>query len=120
MKPAIEWAEDWEIGVNQARETEVTLGVLEMFVDFWVEESIGDKSKSTVNRYRAALQSLGSYIVEQSISEEGLDLKIEELILGCIDEEGGPFLFQDEETWQSELDMVCRKLHKYFRRKHKK
>ena len=117
MKPILQWTEDWEIGIDIPRESQISRQVLDHFVEFWNDEEIENKSKSTLNRYRAALMSLGSYIVEQSISEEGMGKSVKELLLMSIDDEGGPLLFQDEETWQNELDMVCRKLHKYYAHK---
>ncbi len=114
MKPILQWTEDWEIGIDISKESEISQQVLDLFVEFWNDEGIEAKSKSTLNRYRAALISLGSYIVEQSISEEGMGKTAKELLLMSIGDEGGPFLFQDEETWQNEFDMVCRKLHKYY------
>ncbi len=120
MKPILQWTEDWEIGIDIPRESEISRQVLELFVEFWSDEGIEEKSKSTLNRYRAALISLGSYVVEQSTSEELMGKTAKELLLMSIDDEGGPFLFQDEETWQNEFDMVCRKLHKYYVRKKRK
>ena len=114
MKPTIEWTEDWKIGLDVSTESEISIQTLRLFIDFWEAEKITKKSRSTLNRYRAALQSLGGYIVEQSVSEEGAGSTAKELLLGCIDSEGGPFLFQDEELWQNELDMVCRKLYRYY------
>ena len=117
MKPILQWTENWEIGIDIPRESQISRQILDHFVEFWNDEEIEKKSKSTLNRYRAALMSLGGYIVEQSISEEGMEKSVKELLLMSIDDEGGPLLFQDEETWQNELDMVCRKLHKYYARK---
>jgi len=117
MKPILQWTESWQIGVDIPKETEISQQVLDLFVEFWRDEKIEAKSKSTLNRYRAALMSLGSYIVEKSITEDGERKFAKELLLMSIDDKGGPFLFQDEETWQNELDMVCRKLHKYYTRK---
>ena len=114
MKPTIKWTENWGVGLDISTEREISLGTLELFVDFWDDEAIEKKSKSTLNRYRTALQSLGGYIVEQSVSEEGTGSTAKELLLGCIDSEGGPLLFQDEEIWQNELDRVCRKLYRYY------
>jgi len=117
MRPILQWAEDWEIGIDVPKESKISQHILDIFVEFWDDEGIEKKSKSTLNRYRAALISLGSYVVEKSISEEGVGKTAEELLLLCIDEQGGPLLFQDEETWQNELGMVCRKLHKYYAHK---
>jgi len=117
MKPILQWTEDWEIGIDIPKESDISKQVLDLCVEFWSDAEIEEKPKSTLNRYRADLMSLGSYIVEQPISEDGVRKSAKELLLMSIDEEGGPLLFQDEETWQNELDMVCRKLHKYCARK---
>ena len=117
MKPTIQWTEDWEVGIDIPKESEMAQQILDLFVEFWDDERIEEKSKSTLNRYRSALMSLGGYVVEQSISEDDKEKNAKELLLACIDDEGGPFLFQDEETWQNEFDMVCRKLHKYYTHK---
>jgi len=117
MKPILQWTEDWEIGIDLPKDSEIVRQTLDLFTEFWSDESINEKSKSTLNRYRAALISLGSYVVEQSTYEKGMGKTAKELILMSIDEDGGPFLFKDEENWQSELDMVCRKLHKYYAHK---
>ncbi|MFT5134364.1 MAG: hypothetical protein ACI9VI_002647 [Candidatus Azotimanducaceae bacterium] len=69
MKPILQWTEDWEIDADISKESEISLKFLDLFIDFWNDEGIEEKSKSTLNRYRATLISLGSYIVEQSVSE---------------------------------------------------
>ena len=117
MKPTIEWTEDWDLGIDISSENEISQNVLDVFVDFWNEAGIDSKSKSTMQRYRSALQSLGGYIVEESLSLENSKLSAYDLLVKYIEKEGGPLLFIDEETWQNELDMVCRKLYKYTQKK---
>jgi hypothetical protein len=34
--------------------------------------------------------------------------------MSYIDTGEGPLIYHDNETWQKELDAVCRKLHKYM------
>ena len=117
MKPLINSTKDWQVGINKVREEDVALEILKIFSEFWYEASIEKKSKSTVNRYRAALQSLGGYIVEKSVTDDdSIRLNANELIFESINEDGGPLVFHDNEAWQNELDMVCRKLHKFLQK----
>ncbi|HDQ40506.1 MAG TPA: hypothetical protein ENN39_05685 [Desulfonatronum sp.] len=69
-------------------------------------------AKTTRNRNSGALHALGGYLVEEAISEDGLDMTTNELLAEHIDTEGGPIIHLHEQTWQDEIDMVCRKLHK--------
>jgi len=75
MKPILQWTEDWEIGIHFTdlpKDSEIVRQTLDLFTEFWSDESINEKSKFTLNRYRAALISLGSYVVEQSTYEKGM------------------------------------------------
>jgi len=114
MKPVLQWTEDWGPGLDTPKECEISQQILDLFVEFWDGEEIEKKSKSTLNRYRAGLMSLGAYILELSVSDEGMGKTPNELLLMSINHEGGPLLFQDEENWQNEIDMVCRKLHNFY------
>ncbi len=60
----------------------------------------------------------GNYLVEEAISEDGLGMTTNELLAEHIDAEGGPLIHPHEQTWQEEIDMVCRKLHKGIRADH--
>ena len=118
MKPLVDSTKDWQVGIDKAREEEITLELLNIFSKFWNEASIDSKSKSTINRYRTALQSEGGYIVEKSVTDNGgINLTAKELLSESINEDEGPLVFHDNEVWQNELDMVCRKLHKYLQKR---
>jgi len=117
MKPNSKWIDDWRIGEEPSRESQIANALLEVFVDFWDSNALGDKSKTTMNRYSVALHALGGYLVEQSISEGGLDKTIDELLSEYVGPYDGPLICHDNEVWQEEIDMVCRKLHKHLKRK---
>jgi hypothetical protein len=70
MKPNRKWIKDWEIGIDESRENDISAKLLVHFENFWIDQKIDDKSKSTKNRYSGALHSLGGYIVEQSLEDE--------------------------------------------------
>ena len=75
------------------------------------------KAKTTRNRYSNALHALGGFLVEKAISEDGLPMTTNELLAEHIDSAGGPLIHHDEEEWQNEIDMVCRKLSKHLKAK---
>jgi len=117
MKPIIEWARDWEVGLDTSREKEVSEALVNIFTEYWTEESIADKSKSTKNRNRSALHALGGHIVEEVVTHSNIETDAMRLVLEYIGSDGGPLVYQNEESWQKELDVVCRKLYKYLQRK---
>lgn len=117
MKPDYGWIEDWRIGLDPNREREVSDGFISIFADFWKTQALDDKAKTTQNRYAAALHSIGGYLVEKAISEEGRNKTYYELVSESICPDDGPLIHFDNETWQNEIDMVSRKLYKYMRNK---
>lgn len=117
MKPDQQWIKDWQVGVDFAREKEISQGLVDLFVEFWNDGNIDGKSKSTKNRYRAALHRLGGYLVEKAVSDTYSGDNIRELVLENVDENEGPLAYQENESWQLELDKVCRKLFKFMHRK---
>ena len=116
MAPNERWIKGWEIGLDPSRELEVSQELINFFVRFWKISRLDDKSKTTRGRYSAALQSLGGYLVEHAISEDGVNSSADELIKECVDLGEGPLIYPDNEVWQSEIDTVSRKLLKYIRK----
>lgn len=117
MKPDYTWIEDWRIGENPAREGKIGHQLLALFVEFWKAEALDEKSKTTRNRYSGALHSLGGYLVEKAVLDEDKFLKTtRELLDKYVGLNEGPLICHDNEIWQNEIDMACRKLHK-FRKK---
>ena len=55
--------------------------------------------------------------MEEAVSDRGTDITAAGLLLEHIDDTGGPPIHADEEQWQDELDLVCRKLFKFFKEK---
>ena len=117
MKPNIEWLKDWEVEIDIPNESEIFQGLVKLFIEFWDDGSIGSKSKTTMHRYGTALHALGGYIVENTISKSTAGICAKDLVLEHIESEGGPFVYRNDESWQDEFDMVCRKLFKYMQRK---
>ncbi|MDP2856806.1 MAG: hypothetical protein Q8P50_02385 [Bacillota bacterium] len=75
---------------------------------------MSEKSVTTQRRYSGGLHALGGYLVEKAVSEEDLGLTTEELLREHLGPDEAPLIYQDDETWQGELDTVGRKLHRYL------
>ncbi len=114
-KPELFWIDDWAIGEEPEREQMISEELLECFRAFWDAQELDGKAKTTRNRYSDALHALGGYLVKEAISEDGIPMTINELLAEHIDFAGGPLIHHDEEAWQDEIDMVCRKLHKHLK-----
>jgi hypothetical protein len=73
-------------------------------------------SYSTINRHAGSLWLLGGEIISQLHHDPGLvDLDGHELLLRCVDEEGGPIsrhITTEEE--QRRFDSTCRRLHRFL------
>jgi hypothetical protein len=117
MKPTSKWINDWHTGIESSRENAIAGELLKYFMDFWDKLKIDEKSKTTTNRYSGALHALGGYLVEQATSDDDLDDTADELLSKYIDSDGGPLIYYDNESWQDEVDMVCRKIHKHIKTK---
>ena len=113
--PNSTWKDDWKIGANRRIELELGKDIVSIFELFWNYYKLDTKSKSTKNRYLSALHALGGYIVEKGVLEH-TNLSAQELINKYIDQDGGPLIHYDNESWQNELDMVCKKLFKFMNR----
>ena len=109
------WINDWHIGVKPSKETAIAADLLDFFLDFWDKMNIDEKSKTTKNRYSSALHALGGYLVEQAISDDDQDKTAGDLLLEYIGPDDGPLIFHDNESWQNEVDLVCRKICKHMK-----
>ncbi|MFZ0611244.1 MAG: hypothetical protein WAM73_03310 [Desulfobacterales bacterium] len=117
MQPNERWLSDWHIDSAPSREKKVAGELLEIFISFWEVQGLNEKSKSTKNRYSGSLQALGGYLVEMAVSAKYRSMPARDLILEHISEFDGPLIHYDNEVWQNEIDMVCRKLYKFLRKK---
>ena len=101
--------------VKPSRESQISTDLLDYFLDFWAVEKLDKKSKTTVNRYLTSLHALGGYLVEQAISDEDSEKTAYELLSEYISPDEGPLVDHENENWQDEFDMVCRKIYKYMK-----
>jgi len=114
MIPTENWIKDWRYGLEPGLEKRVSEELIEIFKAFWAWANLDTKSKNTQQIYSAALHALGGYLVEEVGNKARLPETTQELLRGHIDSGDGPLIHHDNETWQNELDRVCRKLFKYI------
>lgn len=113
MGPSASWINDWKIGISSVREREAGRELLDIFRRFWHWTELDRKSKSTQQRYSSALHALGGWAVEKAIeSDKPIDAR--QQLIEATAAGDGPLIYLDREEWQKELDMVCRKLHKFL------
>jgi len=60
------------------------------------------------------LHTLGGHLIVEVGEGNKINKSTYKFVQEKIDHEGGPLVHLDNEAWQNELDLVCRKLHKYF------
>lgn len=114
MKPSSAWIQDWRIGVEPSRERVISRELVRIFASFWEALELDGKGKSTQGRYSNALHALGGYLLERAVSVNGKPMPARQMLLDAIDSDDGPLIFHDEESWQREIDSVCRKLHRHL------
>ena len=107
---------DWECGINHQRETKLAQELIFLFNDFLKSIKIATKSKSTRLRYKNSLHALGGHIIGNSISDNDKENALT-LLFKSITPYDGPLIYTDNEKWQKEIDLVCRKLFKYLDQK---
>ena len=117
MKPDSTWSDDWLLRVNPAKEDKIAHELLAVFAAFWEAEALDQKSKTTKRRYSAALHSLGGYLVEKAVlDEKDFHKTTNQLLDEYVWPEEGPMIYMDNEAWQNEIDLVCRKLYTFRKR----
>jgi hypothetical protein len=114
VRPDRNWIDNWRLDIAPARERSASAYLLKVFGAFWESEGLDEKSSSTSKRYSAGLHALGGHIVRRAASPDDLKTSVEDLLAEALDGGEGPLIHYDNETWQRELDTMCRKLHKYL------
>jgi hypothetical protein len=102
------------VGSDPVRERELGTDLLTIFTAFWTSEGLSERSETTQRRHSGSLHALGGHLVTRGLEEDQIGKPALELLTEEVDFDEGPFLFQDDETWQRELDATCRKLRRYL------
>lgn len=108
-----EWPQSW-----QSVRADVASGkaLVEAFKPFLLWLSTQSISRKTLRRHVDNLWLLGGEIIRRMNQDAALrKLSAEAAILTCVDEEGGPLAFGEDEAGQRDLDATCRKLYRFLR-----
>ncbi len=109
------WEDDWHIMDGDRDLSRRLVPVFEAFLTALQEKGL---AASTVKRHAGSCFALGQYIVEQVFNYEWDSYKPtesgEEILLRYVDTLEGPLIFDDNESWQREVDTTCRKLYKFL------
>ena len=115
--PNDNWAEYWRIGLKPNEEKSLSLEIVKIYKEFWKQQSLSSKSKTTRRRYSNGLAAIGSHIIDQlfNIYPEKYDQNksASDVLLDFVDKYEGPLIYETENE-QREIDLVSRKLYKFI------
>ena len=115
--PNYNWAEYWRIGLKPNEEKSLSLEIIKIYKEFWKQQSLSSKSKTTRRRYSNGLAAIGSHIIDQlfNIYPEKYDQNksASDVLLDFVDKYEGPLIYETENE-QREIDLVSRKLYKFI------
>ena len=111
------WAEYWQIGLKPNEEKSLSLEIIKIYKDFWQQQPLSSKSKTTKRRYSNGLSAIGSHIIDQLFNRypEKYDQKKSafDVLLDFVDKYEGPLIYETENE-QREIDLVSKKLYKFI------
>jgi len=115
--PNYNWAEYWRIGLKPNEEKLLSLEIIKIYKEFWKQQSLSSKSKTTRRRYSNGLAAIGSHIIDQLFNSypEKYDQNksASDVLLDFVDKYEGPLIYETENE-QREIDLVSRKLYKFI------
>ena len=115
--PNYNWAEYWRIGLKPNEEKSLSLEIIKIYKEFWKQQSLSSKSKTTRRRYSNGLAAIGSHIIDQLFNfyPENYDQNksASDVLLDFVDKYEGPLIYETENE-QREIDLVSRKLYKFI------
>ena len=115
--PNYNWAEYWRIGLKPNEEKSLSLEIIKIYKEFWKQQSLSSKSKTTRRRYSNGLAAIGSHIIDQlfNMNPEKYDQNksASDVLLDFVDKYEGPLIYETENE-QREIDLVSRKLYKFI------
>ena len=115
--PNDNWAEYWRIGLKPNEEKLLSLEIIKIYKEFWKQQSLSSKSKTTRRRYSNGLAAIGSHIIDQLFNiypeEYDQNKSASDVLLDFVDKYEGPLIYETENE-QREIDLVNRKLYKFI------
>jgi hypothetical protein len=110
-----DWPQDWHIADGDEAFSRKLVPIFESYLEALQQKGV---AKSTFNRHLNSCHALGGYIVDQVYNYEWDHFDPEatgrEILLHYLDGYEGPLVFQDNESWQREVDTTARKLYKFL------
>lgn len=111
------WAEFWLIGLRPNEEKSLSLEIIKIYKEFWKQQSLSSKSKTTKRRYSNGLAAIGSHIIDKLFNhypeEYDKNKSASDVLLDFVDKYEGPLIYETEEE-QREIDLVSKKLYKFI------
>ena len=115
--PNYNWAEYWRIGLKPNEEKSLSLEIIKIYKEFWKQQSLSSKSKTTRRRYSNGLAAIGSHIIDQLFNmypeQYDQNKSASDVLLDFVDKYEGPLIYETENE-QREIDLVSRKLYKFI------
>lgn len=115
--PNYNWAEYWRIGLKPNEEKSLSLEIIKIYKEFWKQQSLSSKSKTTRRRYSNGLAAIGSHIIDQLFNtypeKYDQNKSASDVLLDFVDKYEGPLIYETENE-QREIDLVSRKLYKFI------
>ncbi len=115
--PNYNWAEYWRIGLKPNEEKSLSLEIIKIYKEFWKQQSLSSKSKTTRRRYSNGLAAIGSHIIAQLFNiypeKYHRNKSASDVLLDFVDKYEGPLIYETENE-QREIDLVSRKLYKFI------
>ena len=115
--PNYNWAKYWRIGLKPNEEKSLSLEIIKIYKEFWKQQSLSSKSKTTRRRYSNGLAAIGSHIIDQLFNiypeEYDQNKSASDVLLDFVDKYEGPLIYETENE-QREIDLVSRKLYKFI------
>ena len=112
------WAEFWLIGLKPNEEKSLSLKIIKIYKEFWKQQSLSSKSKTTKRRYSNGLAAIGSHIIDKLFNRYPEDYDSNksgfDVLLDFVDEYEGPLIYETENE-QREIDLVSKKLYKFIK-----
>ena len=115
--PNDNWAKYWRIGLKPNEEKSLSLEIIKIYKEFWKQQSLSSKSKTTRRRYSNGLAAIGSHIIDQLFNfypeKYDQNKSASDVLLDFVDKYEGPLIYETENE-QREIDLVSRKLYKFI------
>jgi len=108
-----QWSRSW---AYEPRDIPTGLQLIEYFTPFLRDLLTQQLSRKTLRRHRDNIRVLGGEVIRRLQMDSALRrMPIEQVVLGLIEEEGGPLLsHRESDDDQRSFDATCRRLFRFL------